>query len=55
MPRNERVTKGLGKVIYSNTYKKDTQLIYTKRGYNSFLFNNKKYYAVKEDNVLAEL
>jgi len=55
LPRKEKVTKGLGKVVYSNSYKKDTQLIYMKRGYNSFEFNGNKYYAVKEDNVLAEL
>ena len=55
LPRKEKVTKGLGKVVYSNAYKKDTQLIYMKRGYNSFEFNGNKYYAVKEDNVLAEL
>lgn len=55
LPRKEKVTKGLGKVVYSNAYKKDTQLIYMKRGYNSFDFNGNKYYAVKEANVLAEL
>ena len=55
LPRKEKAIKGLGRVVFSNSYKSDTKLIYMKRGYNSFMFNDKKYYAVKEANVLAEM
>lgn len=54
LPRKEKATKGLGVVIKSKGYDEGTKLIYAKRGYNSFEFNDKKYYAVKNDNVLWE-
>lgn len=55
LPRKERVTKGLGRVAISGHYEKGTELIYAKRGYNSFKFKEEKYYAVTLDNVLIEL
>lgn len=55
IPRKEKAVKGLGKVVKSKKYKTGDKLIYAKRGYNSFEFNKKKYYAVKTDNILASV
>jgi len=55
LPQKEQVTKGLGVVHCSNVYDKGVELIYAKRGYNSFLFNDNKYYAVSEHNVFASV
>lgn len=54
LPEKEKVLNGLGVVHRSIKYKEGDKLYYTKRGYNSFMFNEEKYYAVRNDNVIWE-